>query len=48
MLLRFIPYIGPIIAAALPMIVALAVDPGWSMLWTMGLFVVVAYHRAGD
>jgi predicted PurR-regulated permease PerM len=35
MLLRFIPYIGPIIAA-------LAVDPGWSMLlWTMGLFVVV-------
>jgi predicted PurR-regulated permease PerM len=42
MLLRFIPYIGPIIAAALPMIVALAVDPGWSMLlWTAGMFVVV-------
>ena len=31
MLLRFIPYIGPIIAAALPMMVAFAVDPGWSM-----------------
>ena len=29
-------------AAVLPMIVALAVDPGWSMLlWTTGLFVVV-------
>lgn len=42
MLLRFIPYIGPIIAAALPMMVAFAVDPGWSMLlWTTGLFVVV-------
>jgi predicted PurR-regulated permease PerM len=42
MLLRFIPYIGPIIAAALPMIVAFAVDPGWSMLlWTTGLFLVV-------
>src|SRR5208282_3089742 len=42
MLLRFIPYIGPIIAAALPIIVALAVDPGWSMLlWTTGLFLVV-------
>ncbi len=42
MLLRFIPYIGPITAAALPMIVALAVDPGWSMLlWTTGMFVVV-------
>ena len=42
MLLRFIPYIGPIIAAALPMMVAFAVDPGWSMLLsTTGLFVVV-------
>lgn len=42
MLLRFVPYIGPIIAAVLPMMVALAVDPGWSMLlWTTGLFVVV-------
>ncbi len=42
MLLRFLPYIGPIIAAALPMVVAFAVDPGWSMLlWTTALFVVV-------
>ena len=42
MLLRFVPYIGPVIAAALPAIVALAVDPGWTMLlWAMGLFLVV-------
>ena len=42
MLLRFIPYIGSIIAAALPVMVAFAVDPGWSMLLsTTGLFVVV-------
>src|SRR5271156_3285842 len=42
MLLRFIPYIGPIIAAALPVIVSLAVDPGWSMLlWTTSMFVAV-------
>jgi predicted PurR-regulated permease PerM len=42
MLLRFIPYVGPITAAALPMMVAVAVDPGWSMLlWTTTLFVVV-------
>ena len=42
MLLRFVPYIGPIIAAALPMMVAFVVDPGWSMLLsTTGLFVVV-------
>jgi hypothetical protein len=41
-LLRFVPYIGPVIAAALPLIVALAVDPGWAMLlWAMALFLVV-------
>ena len=41
-LLRFVPYIGPVIAAALPAIVALAVDPGWAMLlWAMGLFLAV-------
>ena len=42
MLLRFVPYIGPVIAAALPAIVAFAVDPGWAMLlWAMTLFLVV-------
>jgi predicted PurR-regulated permease PerM len=42
MLLRFVPYIGPIIAAALPAIVAFAVDPGWVMLlWSMALVLVV-------
>src|SRR5579859_165065 len=40
-LLRFVPYIGPVIAAAGPAALALAVDPGWSMLfWVMGLFLV--------
>ena len=40
-LLRFVPYIGPVIAAILPMALAAAVDPGWSMvLWTLGLYVV--------
>ena len=39
--LRFVPYIGPVIAAILPAALAAAVDPGWSMvLWTVGLFVV--------
>ena len=42
MLLRFVPYIGPIIAAAFPVALAIAVDPGWSLLlWTAGLFLVV-------
>lgn len=41
MLLRFVPYIGPAIAAAFPAALAIAVDPGWSMLiWVVGLFVV--------
>ncbi|HQT61466.1 MULTISPECIES: AI-2E family transporter [unclassified Acidiphilium] len=40
-LMRFIPYIGPWLAAALPLALAAAVDPGWSMLlWTGTLFVV--------
>lgn len=40
--LRFIPYIGPLIAALLPAIVAAAVDPGWSMLlWTIGVYVAM-------
>ncbi|HEY7664002.1 MAG TPA: AI-2E family transporter [Xanthobacteraceae bacterium] len=41
-ILRFVPYIGAIIAAVFPLTLAAAVDPGWSMLlWTAGLFLVV-------
>jgi predicted PurR-regulated permease PerM len=41
-LLRFVPYIGAPITAIFPAALAIAVDPGWSMLlWTIGLFVVV-------
>ncbi len=40
--LRFIPYIGPLIAAAMPATVAAAVDPGWGMLlWTLGMYVAM-------
>jgi predicted PurR-regulated permease PerM len=40
--LRFVPYIGAVIAAAFPLALAVALDPGWSMLlWTLALFVVV-------
>ena len=42
MMLRFVPYIGPVIAAAFPAALAVAADPGWSMLlWTLALFLVV-------
>ena len=42
LILRFVPYIGPIIASIFPLVLALAVDPGWTMvLWTAALFVVL-------
>jgi predicted PurR-regulated permease PerM len=42
MVLRFVPYIGAIVAAIFPLIVATAVDPGWSMmLMTGALFLIV-------
>ncbi len=41
-LLRFVPYVGSAISAVLPMALAAAVEPGWSMvLWTLALYVVV-------
>ncbi|NPD68780.1 AI-2E family transporter [Lichenicola cladoniae] len=40
-LLRFVPYVGSAIAAILPIALAAAVDPGWSMVaWAAALFVV--------
>jgi predicted PurR-regulated permease PerM len=40
--LRFIPYVGPWIAAAFPITLALAVSPGWTApMLTVGLFVVL-------
>lgn len=41
-LMRFVPYLGGIISAALPAALAAAVDPGWAMVaWTVALFVVL-------
>jgi predicted PurR-regulated permease PerM len=40
--LRFVPYIGAVIAAAFPLALSVAVDPSWTMLlWTLALFIVV-------
>ena len=42
LVLRFVPFIGPVISSIFPLALAIAVDPGWSMLlWTAALFVVV-------
>jgi predicted PurR-regulated permease PerM len=41
-ILRFVPYIGPFIAAALPLAISAAVDSGWSLtLWTAALLLSV-------
>ena len=41
-LLRFIPFVGPWIAAAFPVALSIAVDPGWTKLaYTLGLFIVM-------
>jgi predicted PurR-regulated permease PerM len=41
-LLRFIPYVGPFIGAAVPVVIALAVLEGWTRpLLVFGLFVVL-------
>ena len=40
--LRFVPYVGPPLAALAPVALAAAVAPGWSTaLWTAGLFVAI-------
>lgn len=41
LVLRFVPYIGPVIGMILPLFLALAIAPGWSLLaWVAGLFIV--------
>ena len=41
-LMRFVPYVGPVVATALPVALAAAVDPGWAKaLETLALFVVL-------
>jgi len=40
--LRFIPYLGPWVAAALPILISIAVFPGWQKtLMTLALFLVI-------
>jgi predicted PurR-regulated permease PerM len=40
--LRFVPYVGPVLGAGAPILVSLAALEGWAgPLWVMGLFVVL-------
>lgn len=41
-LMRFIPYVGPLISAVFPIGMAFAVDPGWNVvLMTIGLIILL-------
>ncbi|MEJ0072457.1 MAG: AI-2E family transporter [Pseudomonadota bacterium] len=40
LLFRFVPYIGAVLASIFPLALAIAVDPGWTLLaWTAALYV---------
>lgn len=40
--LRFIPYVGALVGAVFPLLLAFAVDPGWSMVgWALALIVTL-------
>lgn len=46
-LFRFIPYIGPWIGAACPLLLGIAIDPGWSkVVETFGLYLVAEFVTA--
>lgn len=40
-LLRFVPYVGPIVAALGPMAIAAAIDPGWSLVTFVALLFLI-------
>ena len=47
LVLRFVPYIGSILAAAFPLFLAFAVSPDWSaVIWTAALFLTVEFITA--
>ena len=44
---RFVPYVGAVISAVLPLAIAVAVDPGWSMAIQVAILFVVVEPIAG-
>lgn len=41
-LMRFVPYVGAVLAAVFPILLAASVDPGWTMvIWTLALYLIV-------
>jgi predicted PurR-regulated permease PerM len=46
-LMRFVPFVGGIIAAVFPILLAAAVDPGWSMVIATAALFIIAEPLAG-
>ncbi|WP_232630149.1 AI-2E family transporter [Methylobacterium sp. Leaf118] len=44
---RFVPYVGAVISAVLPLAIAVAVDPGWSMAIQVAILFIVVEPIAG-
>jgi predicted PurR-regulated permease PerM/GAF domain-containing protein len=39
---RYIPFVGTLVIASVPILLSIAVDPGWSMLlWVIGLYLLL-------
>ena len=47
MIMRFVPYIGAVISAIFPLVLAAAVGPGWTMLLLTAAFFLVAEVTVG-
>ncbi|MCB1393113.1 MAG: AI-2E family transporter [Nitrobacter sp.] len=47
-IMRFVPYVGPFIAAFFPLTLAIAVDPGWSMLLWSGALILLTELVVGQ
>ncbi|HMC78168.1 MAG TPA: AI-2E family transporter [Vicinamibacterales bacterium] len=46
-LLRFVPYVGPLLAAVAPLTLAVAIDPGWWMAIYVGLLFLIIEPLTG-
>jgi predicted PurR-regulated permease PerM len=47
-LMRFVPYLGAVLAAIVPMALAAAVDPGWNMMIAVAILFVVLEPLTGQ
>lgn len=46
-ILRFVPYVGAVAGGLLPITLALAVEPGWTMAWQTFLFFIIVEPIVG-